>query len=281
MEPNDCRLDAAQTADDPWGQPTAQQSMARPSAPQPGVSQAMITLAPADLISLLQGAGGGLANGNHVLSESMAAQSSLISSQTEQMKVLVAEIVACAKKLGEHERNSLDRIVERERNQLAFKQWEVLNATNQRQWEMRMGLAREEAAREKSTQKEMLGLMKTAAVGLLSAKNPEIGATLAAMAGMPIGAAAPGASEASGEAPGAGGLGQAVRMVVGQLSPETLDAIFAAAERPNPKIPNGAPTIAAVAGLLFTCFDADILGRVQADLGPEMFGKLMGAFNVM
>jgi hypothetical protein len=251
-----------------------------PPAPS---AAALIQLTPADLITLLQGAGGGLANGNQVLSQSLAAQSELITVQTEQMKALVAEIVSCAQKLGEHERSSLDKIVQRERAQIELKQWEVWQENQQRQWEMRMGFAQQTAARESATQAEMLNLAKTAAVGLLAVKNPELGATLAAvMAGMSPGttAKASGSSGAGTSERTLGPIAQAAQMVVSRLSPETLVAILGAAEQPNPKLPNKVPTLAFIAHLLFTSLDAETLERVKTEVGPELFTQIANAVGV-
>src|SRR5262245_4824540 len=105
----------------------------------------LVMLSGADLVHLLQGAGGGLASGNAALANSLHAQSRTIQEQTDQIKVLLGELVTSHRRVGDLERSNVE----------------------QHQLEAKVALAREAMARESATQAEMLGIVKTAAVGIL------------------------------------------------------------------------------------------------------------------
>jgi hypothetical protein len=66
-------------------------------------------------------------------------------------------------------------------------------------------------------------------------------------------------------------LGDAVRMVVERLSPETIDEILEAAEAPNPNIPGGVPTLVGVLKVVAEVLPQDLLEQMQQEAGQRLF----------
>jgi hypothetical protein len=212
------------------------------------------------LIRLLHGAGGGMAAGNAALAASLGAQSNTIAAQSEQIRRLLAENEALLKRCADLERANF----------------------SERQWIDKVSLAREAAEREGATHKEMLGVAKVAAAGIVGhvsggAIPPQL---LAAFVGGGGGSGGGASSQprrsrsrrrrvAEEDLPQR--LGEAVRMVVERLSPETIDEILEAAEAPNPSIPGGRPTLVGVLKVIADVLPQDLIEQMQEEVGQPLF----------
>ncbi len=222
-----------------------------------------VVLSVPDLLRLMHSAGGGLAAGNAALSNSLASQTRTIQDQSDQMRALMAEYMALAKRLGDMERENAE-----------LRKWEAEHAFRTRQWETQISLARDAMVRDRETKTEMLQLVKGAATTMMAVHGGEILGAL----GTPKLSEAPskGAAKAPSRPaePEPSTLGETLQAAVKRLSPETLSAILEQAERPNPQLPGNAATLVVVAQIIAGSLEEETLDRIKNEVGLELLGRM-------
>jgi hypothetical protein len=260
----------------------------------------LICLTSNDLVRLLQQAGGGQAQGYAAMANSLDAQSKTIGQQHAFMRELIGDYMGVVKEMGALGRVNFDH-----------QRWAAQFAAEQRQWELKAELARHAMERENTTTSEMFKLVQAVGLGVLANTKGGEGAAealaqvLSSVA--PVGAPAPVAGDASapaaapagappaapprdevagakveaaqGPLPLGGGMGPAVRNVIGRLSPQTIDAVLAHAKHPNPKLPDGRSTLAMVFDLLWEILDTPTRMRIQDEVGTAALLQLVQLFK--